>query len=190
MQFEPSQAPDILGPLLIEEALSDMPLFGPESASIRADTEAALKANNMSTVVIEDVGATTRPLPEAFHKASTVAPKIRALRAFVRDEFQAPKGIKPRAGDTKIVQSETSEMSLASDSLGSCREIHDALLASLAEAEGLPREAQNVLDHAMLLRAKEKYLFDAVANRDIVADDPWVKYIWDWVASKSYLSLG
>lgn len=184
MQFEPSQAPDILGPLLIEEALSDVPLFGSDSASIRVDTEAALKANSLSSVVIEDVGATSRPLPEAFHKASTVAPKIRALRAFVRDEFQAPKGIKPRAGDTKIVQSETSEMSLASDSLGSCREIHDALLASLAEAEGLPREAQSVLDHAMLLRAKEKYLFDPVANRDIVADDPWVKYVWDWVASK------
>ncbi|KAM0559575.1 hypothetical protein ACHAPJ_004099 [Fusarium lateritium] len=174
------------GPLLIEEALSEVPLFGPESAQIRADTEAALKADNKSSVVIEDIGATTRPLPEAFHKASTVAPKIRALRAFVKDEFQAPvssNGIKPRAGDIKIVQSETSEMSLASDSLGSCREIHDALLASLAEAGGLPREAQNVLDNAMLLRAKEKYLFDAVANRDIVADDPWVKYIWDWVAT-------
>ncbi|TVY79402.1 SEH-associated protein 4 [Fusarium oxysporum f. sp. cubense] len=183
MQFEPSQAPDMLGPLLVEEALSEVPLFGPESANVRADTEALLKANNMTSVVIEDIGATTRPLPEAFHKASTVAAKIRALRAFVRDEFQAPKGIKPRVGDTKIVESETSEMSLASDSLGSCREIHDALLASLAEAEGLPREAQNVLDHNMLLRAKEKYLFDAVANRDIVADDPWVKYIWDWVAT-------
>ncbi|KAF4454589.1 hypothetical protein F53441_2932 [Fusarium austroafricanum] len=183
MQFEPSQAPDILGPLLIEEALSEVPLFGSESASIRADTDALLKANNMCSVVIEDIGATMRPLPEAFHKASTVAPKIRALRAFVKDEFKAPKGIKPRAGDTKIIESETSEMSLASDSLGSCREIHDALLASLAEAEGLPREAQNVLDHNMLLRAKEKYLFDAVANRDIVADDPWVKYIWDWVAT-------
>ncbi|KAF4979384.1 hypothetical protein FDECE_18067 [Fusarium decemcellulare] len=186
MQFEPSQAPNILGPLLIEEALSDVPLFGPESANIRADAEAALKSNTLSTVSIDDVGATKTPLPEAFHDASTVAPKIRALRAFVRDEFQAPtstNGVKPRAGDTKIVQSETSEMSLASDSLGSCREIHDALLASLAEAEGLPREAQNVLDHTMLLRAKEKYLFDAVANRDIVADDPWVKYVWDWIAT-------
>lgn len=190
MQFEPSQAPDILGPLLMEEALSDVPLFGPESANVRADTEAAIQSNTLSSVSIENVGATLSPLPEAFHEASTVAPKIRALRAFVRDEFQAPKsanGVKPRAGDTKIVQSQMSEMSLASDSLGSCREIHDALLASLAEAEGLPREAQNVIDHTMLLRAKEKYLFDAVANRDIVADDPWVKYVWDWIASKSGL---
>ncbi|EEU46520.1 uncharacterized protein NECHADRAFT_37740 [Fusarium vanettenii 77-13-4] len=186
MQFEPSQAPEILGPLLMEQALSDVPLFGPESANVRADTEAAIKSNTLSSVSIENVGATTSPLPEAFHEASTVAPKIRALRAFVRDEFQAPKsanGVKPRAGDTKIVQSQMSEMSLASDSLGSCREIHDALLASLAEAEGLPREAQNVIDHTMLLRAKEKYLFDAVANRDIVADDPWVKYVWDWIAT-------
>ncbi|KPM43478.1 hypothetical protein AK830_g3040 [Neonectria ditissima] len=186
MQFEPSQASGMLGPLLIEQRLAEVPLFGPESAKIRTDLETALNSNTLSSVTIDDIAATTNPLPEEFHRAPAIGAKIRALRAFVRDEFQSSASasrVKPRVGDTKIVQSETNELTLASDSLGSCREIHDALLTSLAEAEGLPREAQCVIDHTMILRAKEKYLFDAVANRDIVADDPWVKYAWDWIAS-------
>lgn len=190
MQFDPSQASGMLGPLLVEQALAEVPLFGPDSVDIRTYIETTLRSTISASASVEDATATTSPLPAAFHDASTVAPKIRALRAFVRDEFKAPvsaNGVKPRAGDTKIVQTETSEMSLASDSLGSCREIHDALLASLVEAEGLPREAQNIINHTTLLRAKEKYLFDAVANRDIVADDPWVKYVWDWVASQYFI---
>ncbi|KAH6897053.1 hypothetical protein B0T10DRAFT_172351 [Thelonectria olida] len=186
MEFEPSQASEMLGPLLIEQSLSEVALFGPESAKIRAEVKTALKSNTLSSVTIDDVAATETPLPDAFRSAKDVAAKVRALRAFVRDEFQptaSANRVKPRVGDTKMEKSETTDLTLASDSLGSCREIHDALLASLAEVEGLPREAQCILDHTMLLRAKEKYLFDAVANRDIVADDPWVKYAWDWIAT-------
>lgn len=186
MKFEPSQASGMLGPLLIEQSLAEVALFGPESAKIRADVETTLKSNTLSSITIDDIAATATPLPEEFRSAPVVGAKVRALRAFARDEFTpsaSVNGVKPRVGDTKMVQPETSKLTLASDSLGSCREIHDALLTSLAEADGLPREAQCVLDHTMLLRAKEKYLFDAVANRDIVADDPWVKYVWDWIAS-------
>lgn len=190
MQFEPSQATEMLGPLLIEQSLSEVPLFGPESAKIRADVETRLKSNTLSSVTIDDVAATETPLPDEFRSAPAVAAKVRALRAFVRDEFKPNADrVKPRVGDTKMEKSETTDLTLASDSLGSCREIHDALLASLAEVEHLPREAQCVLDHTMLLRAKEKYLFDAVLNRDIVADDPWVKYAWDWIASESMMVI-
>ncbi|CAM1505534.1 Fc.00g111710.m01.CDS01 [Cosmosporella sp. VM-42] len=186
MQFEPSQASEMLGPLLIEQALSDVPLFGPNGADVKTNVENALTAQKPTSVPIGDVGSSATAMPESFYRASTVAAKIRALRAFVRNEFNTTNpanGVKPRIKDTKILEIGTSEMSLASDSLGSCREIHDALLTSLAEAEGLPREAQCVIGHTMLLRAREKYLFDAVANRDIVADDPWVKYVWDWIAT-------
>ncbi|KAI5465740.1 hypothetical protein BGZ63DRAFT_374423 [Mariannaea sp. PMI_226] len=186
MKFETSQASEMLGPLLIEQSLSEVPLFGPESVKIKAEIETALSSNTVAPVLINDVGATETPLPEEVRSAPAVAAKIRSLRAFARDEFQPPapaNGVQPRAGDTKIEKSDTTNLTLASDSLGSCREIHDALLASLTEVEGLPREAQCVLDHTMILRAKEKYLFDAVANRDIVADDPWVKYVWDWIAT-------
>ena len=188
MQFEPSQASEMLGPLLIEKSLSDVPLFGPDGVDIKTNAEEALKIHkSSSSLAVEDIEKGDALLPESFYQASAVAAKIRALRAFVRDELNShdpANGVKPRVGDTKVLESQTSAMSLASDSLGSCREIHDALLTSLIEADGLPREAQCVIDHTILLRAKEKYLFDAVANRDIVADDPWVKFVWDWIACK------
>ncbi|KAF7563784.1 hypothetical protein G7046_g321 [Stylonectria norvegica] len=186
MQFEPLQASEMLGPLLIEQALSETPLFGPNCADIKAKANDAVKAHASTSLTVGDVGASITVLPDSFYRASSVAAKMRALRAFVRDESKSPSpanGVKPRISDTKVLENGTDEMSLASDSLGSCREIHDALLTSLAEAEGLPREAQSIIDHSMLLRAKEKYLFDAAANRDIIADDPWVKYAWDWIAT-------
>lgn len=187
MQFEPSQASEMLGPLLIERALSDVPLFGPESANIRINAEEALRTHHSPSLTVDNTGASDIPLPESYHRASLVAPKLRALRAFARNELKSAmpaNGVKPRIGDIRALQTGTSVMSLASDSLGSCREIHDALLACLPEADGLPRDAQCVIDNSILLRAKEKYLFDAVANRDIVADDPWVVYVWDWIASE------
>lgn len=188
MQFEPSQASEMLGPLLIEKSLAEVPLFGPNGVDIQTSAEEALKSHKTSaSLAVEDLSKSKTPLPESFYKASSIAAKIRALRAFVGDELSLENPanrVKPRIGDTKILETQTSAMSLASDSLGSCREIHDALLTSLIEADGLPREAQCVINHTTLLRAKEKYLFDAIINRDIVADDPWVKFVWDWIASE------
>lgn len=188
MQFEPSQASEMLGPLLIEKSLAEVPLFGPNAVDIQTSAEEALKSHKTSaSLAVEDLSKSKTPLPESFYKASSISAKIRALRAFVGDELSLENpanGVKPRIGDTKVLETQTSAMSLASDSLGSCREIHDALLTSLIEADGLPREAQCVINHTTLLRAKEKYLFDAIINRDIVADDPWVKFVWDWIASE------
>lgn len=55
--------------------------------------------------------------------------------------------------------------------------------------QGLPKKAQAILDHAMLLRSKEKYLFDYPANIDITSDDPWLQDLWHWVASAYHFSL-
>lgn len=187
MKFEPSQASEMLGPLVIEQALWDIPLFGPDKADIQAVAEKALKSNLTESAVVENVGATKTPLPEAFRRAPSIAAKIRALRAFVRDNYtsrESSSETPPVADGIEAIEEGAGEMSLASNNLGSCREIHHDLLASLAAAESLPREAQCIVDHASLYRAKEKYLFDPVVNRDIVADDPWVKYCWDWIASK------
>ncbi|KAG8427250.1 hypothetical protein J3459_007392 [Metarhizium acridum] len=82
----------------------------------------------------------------------------------------------------KHLDNRPNEISLASNSLVSCREIHEALLGTLATVKGLPREAQCVVDHSMLLRAKEKYLFDAATNRTVLSDDSWRRFLWDWVA--------
>lgn len=188
MRFEPPQATKMLAPVLVEQALSDVPIFGPDKADIATTISAAVTPSAAASVSVELTNAMAAPLPDTFHQAKTVAGKLRALRAFVREQF--PDGAdkvrggpqpQPHLGDLGAIRDGINGMSLASNGVGSCREIHDALLATLVQAPGLPREALCVVDHAMLLRAKERYLFDAGANRTIVSDDPWTRFAWDWI---------
>jgi hypothetical protein len=192
MQFDPPQASDMLGPLLAEQALSDIPIFGDESADIEATIESFLRHSVSSKVSVEAINEVKAKLPESFYKENTVAGKLRALRMFVREQQLVPEdaNLTAQLGALKVLSSGADEILLASDGTGSCREIHEALLNTLTKASGVPREAQAVIDHSMLLRAKEKYLFDADTNRNIARDDPWIMFVWDWIAGLStYLPL-
>jgi hypothetical protein len=82
------------------------------------------------------------------------------------------------------MNSKPGSASISSNGIGSCSEIHEALLGTLVSSSGLPREAQCVVDHVRLLRAKEKYLFDAVTNRNVTSDDPWKRFVWDWIGGE------
>lgn len=184
MQFEPSQAPEMLGPLLTEQALSDFSIFGSDRADVADTIEAALKSNIQGSDLVDHAGQSATSLPESFYQATTIAAKLRVLRAFIQEEQKTIATDGTRSSISGITPSEkqTSDMSLASNGLGSCRDIHESLLTSLVTASDLPQEAQCIVDHAMLFRAREQYLFDAVTNRDVVSDDPWTRFLWDWVA--------
>ncbi|KAL3964451.1 hypothetical protein ACCO45_001455 [Purpureocillium lilacinum] len=142
MQFEPSQTVEMLGTFLAEQTLSEVPIFGPDSSNVEERLVAALRNSSVTSTKAEQLNKITTPLPEAFNQATSVAQKLRILRAY----------------------------------------IHEGLLTTLVAAKGLPRQALCVVDHIMPLRAKEKYLFDAAENRSVIGDDPWKRFIWDWIA--------
>lgn len=175
----------MLGPLLVENALSEVPIFGPDRVDIAATAEAALRPGSPTTATTDLTNAIDAPLPDSFHASSTVSGKLRALRAFVREQLEHSDkldAMQSQLGNLKVIKDGEEEMPLASNGVGSCREIHEALLSTLGAASGLPREAQNIVDHTMLLRARERYLFDAPTNRKVVSDDPWTRFAWDWIA--------
>ncbi|KAG6121354.1 hypothetical protein E4U14_001990 [Claviceps sp. LM454 group G7] len=186
MQFEPAQTTEILRPSLIEKALADVPIFGPDKANISDCVNDALLDSESTPVVVEHVDETSRSLPHALRCASTISEKLLMIRSCIIDE-QADQGTESdhkaqdHAGASQL-PSLSGEMFLASNSLGTCRDAHEALFATLSNAKGLPREAQSLVDHSLLLRAKEKYLFDAATNRRVLSDDPWLRFVWDWVA--------
>lgn len=188
MQFEAPHASEMLAPLLAEQALSDIPIFGHNSADIESTIVSALKHKVSSKVTVEARNEAEAKLPAAYHKAETVAAKLRALRTFVRDQLLGTDDeddLHSHLGALTILNpGGADDIPLASIGAGSCREIHDALLSTLVKAPGIPREAQAVIDHSMLLRAKEKYLFDAKVNRKVVNDDPWTRFVWDWIAGE------
>ncbi|PHH79551.1 hypothetical protein CDD82_2325 [Ophiocordyceps australis] len=168
MQFEPSQSAAMLGPFVAEQTLSELPLFGAEKAATEERLRSVLKDGLVASVRVEQLDAMTAPLPDSFHAATCVAAKLRSLRDYVGDQEAAVLEQENGRRDTKGVEA--------------CREMHQELLGTLMRAKGLPREAQCVVDKAMLLRAKDKYLLDAAANRSIVGDDAWERYVWDWIA--------
>lgn len=178
MKFDTIQTIDTLGPFFVENALSDIPIFGPEKADVGAIAEEALRAYAPEDDLLLDETASTVPLPEAFVAAKTVAEKLQALRAYI----QGIAGSKDSDSDTALTK--LRGISLDPSPGSSNRALHESLLRSTVELTGFPKAAQVILDHVMLLRAKEKYLFDCRVNRAVVADDPWLKGVWGWVGGK------
>ncbi|EQK99651.1 WD40 repeat-like-containing domain protein [Ophiocordyceps sinensis CO18] len=185
MHFEPSQTVEMLGTFLAEQTMSEVPIFGPDKAHVQERLQSASKIRLTASATVEHVDRIATPLPDSFDNAKSVSEKLRSLRACNRDEHgasQTEDDAHSHIRGARHLDNGPNDISLASNSLGSCREMHEGLLSSLVAAKGLPREAQCVVGHTMLLRAQEKYLFDAATNRNIVSDDPWKMFIWDWIA--------
>lgn len=170
---------------MVENALSGVPIFGPDQVDIDSAIDSALRPGASLTTGAEITNAIEAPLPESFHTSSTTSGKLRVLRAYVREQLERSDdldALQSQLGNLNAVKEGDDVIPMASNGFGSCREIHEALLSTLVDIPGLPREAQSVVDHTMLLRARERYLFDAATNRNIVKDDPWTKFAWDWIA--------
>lgn len=132
--------------------------------------------------LLTDGMANSVPLPEAFTKASTISEKLKALRGYIWGIIN-PDLIDQedlRLNDPMALIKLREGLSGEASDVAS-RSLHDDLLRSTMETAGFPKAAQVVLDHFMLFRAKEKYLFDCRVNRAVVADDPWLKGVWGWV---------
>ncbi|KFA63439.1 hypothetical protein S40285_00281 [Stachybotrys chlorohalonatus IBT 40285] len=188
MKFEPGQASEMLGPLLAEQTLSQVPIFKKDDQDIEDVIDRMMKLSTASTIKVEHVNTAKKPLPQIFHRAPTVARKLKILRAFINSEYGSSEYLgedflcTAEEEFTGLSMAAGSSLSLASTNLDSCRERHEALLGTLVAADDLPPEAHCIIDHAMIYRAKERYLLDPVVNRALVSDDVWTRFVWDWIA--------
>ena len=192
MQLETSQATEILYPVAFEEALADIPIFASDAIEINGAIQKAQRnrAAQINADAVEQ--AKKSKLPPEYFAAKTVAKKLEILRAYEKQHLRsaAPQG---RAGAAAFVSSGRADLTDSTASLASLsgrpltsQELHESLLTSTIARQGFPSEAQAVLDHVMLLRAKERYLFDCALNQKIVADDPWLQGVWAWVGGESF----
>ncbi|KAH7329165.1 hypothetical protein B0I35DRAFT_345500 [Stachybotrys elegans] len=187
MKFEAPQSAEILAPLLVEQALSQMPIFGNGNGDIDSALSKLLKLNTPAAAKVEHVGAADTALPASFYQSSTIARKLKILRAFVNSEFDSTESINENLMDSidgdfsALSLAGRNNISLASNNLGSCQDFHEALLSTLTTADDLPPDAHCVIDHAMIYRAKERYLLDPATNRNVTSDDVWTRFIWDWI---------
>jgi len=169
MKFELSQAQEMLAPLLTEQALASIPVFGPDKPNVAQLTKLVEKAILSNTPIITLNAGQETGIPDVYQQASSVAEKLAALRLTL-DESSNPQNGRRRADSE----------------LPSQLERHEELLSKIRNASCFPNEAQAVLDHSMLIRAKEGYLFNYAKNQQVVADDPWLQDVWAWVAGELY----
>jgi len=170
MEFEPSQARNILGPLLSERVLEDKPLFGPNKINVQSLLDKA----SVSDIHAEQlaIGDEVRKgdFSATLSRATSIAEKLAALRLALKETtspHSAVTGV--QAGGESTIQ----------------RDRHEKLLIKAKDIGRFPTDAQVTLDHAMLLRAKENYLFNYERNQQIVADDPWLRDVWAWVTGNA-----
>lgn len=183
MEFEAPQAHSLLGPLFTERALSDVPLFGSERANVNALVEKTMSPSAHVEELLAEAAAEGDNQLDISVKATPLADKLKALRL----ASNAPSQIQGAASGVKG-QSNPQLGGVPSSQL----QRHEKLLSE-AKTVGHPSsKTQAVLDHIMLLRAKEGYLFNFEKNQKIAADDSWLRDVWAWVAGKfdSFPSCG
>ncbi|KAK6210413.1 WD repeat domain-containing protein [Colletotrichum tabaci] len=182
MEFEPSHCSDMLGPLFVKEALSDIPIFGPNKADIQSIVDKTLQSKFSAADLNGKLIGNADKASPALDKSRPTAERMRALRLELKEKAKNSEtnGAESSAMEESI--SSLAQLSLSKEGPVSCRHMHEHLLSLPLKAPDLSTEAQCLLDHVMLLRAKEKYLFDCNINRVVVSDDPWLRYVWDWVA--------
>ncbi|KAI1202695.1 hypothetical protein F5X97DRAFT_286956 [Nemania serpens] len=168
MQFDNTQYLEMMGSVLVDDAIKDIPLFGEEKKSAEIIASQVVDLDPPKEDSDLDL-AKNGYLLESLAGKSTTAEKIIALRKHVQNTTQHKEKSSGSGGTGSV----------------SNQQAHENLLTTTLNTQGLPRKAQVILDHAMLLRSKEKYLFDYLANINITSDDPWLQDLWHWVASAS-----
>ncbi|KAJ2984738.1 hypothetical protein NUW58_g5902 [Xylaria curta] len=187
MRFDTSQHSEVMGSLLIDEAVKDIPLFGDGKISIATIASQVLGLPPPEEDTVSDFEA-NEDHPQTFTDMTTTAGRILALRKHAQAtswSWETSDGDRHMATLDDGLDKTSSDAAASSIGLISNRQAHENLLTATLHTKGFPKTAQVILDHVMLFRSKEKYLFDYPANMNIVSDDPWLKDLWLWVARAS-----
>ncbi|KAI3343500.1 hypothetical protein F4824DRAFT_10603 [Ustulina deusta] len=187
MQFDTTQHPEVMGSLLIDDAVKYTPLFGSEKESIATIVSQVLESLPPETDIVLDFEAKDS-LPQSFTDATTTAGKILALRKHTQktcESYEVSTTDSHSATSGEGLDNTLSDAAGSGTGLVSNRQAHENLLTTTLNTKGFAKAAQIVMDHVMLLRSQEKYLFDYLANINITSDDPWLKDLWLWVARAS-----
>lgn len=185
MDFEQYQMPVMLGPMAVQQALSDIPLFGEHKADIDGLIQRSLQPHYaMPRDYTDDAMISNRRLPESFSKGASTAQKLQDLRDLTRENLKTARtesDLRQSQGNVQELTQSLDDLSISHTEPPSNRQLHESLLSQNIDARGLPKEAQIVLDHISLLRAHNRYLFDSTVNRNLLSDDPWLRDMWDWI---------
>lgn len=160
----------------------NLPIFGLERNDVTAMADRVREKVVVNSGLLEDELAEDVPLPESFANARSISDKLRILRGYMwgmTNPDLAEKEDLTLYGPMTLIRLQEGLPEELSNIAS--RALHENLLKATNETAGFPRAAQLVLDHIMLARAKESYLFDCRRNRTVISDDHWLKGVWGWI---------
>jgi hypothetical protein len=168
---DPNERENVLGPLFATAAKADVPVFGPNkfaSASIKTVLNAAIKKSLHSDAdPVVNLLAPTNPDLEPL--------KVELTQAQISSKMSKLKVV-----DSKISSVEAD----VPNKVYSSRELHDrSHYSSFSGSSTLSRDSE-LPSHVMLNRAEDGYLFDCKKNQSIVANDHWLRDVWEWIEGK------
>jgi hypothetical protein len=168
---DPSEREKVLGPLFATAAKADVPIFGPNkfaSASIKTVLNAAIKNSLHSEAdPVVDLLASADPALEPFKE------EISQLH------------ISSKVAKGKMVDSKMSSIGPdPPNKVYSSRELHDRSHYSTFRASPTSNRGSELPSHVMLNRTEDGYLFDCKKNQLIVANDNWLRDVWEWIEGR------
>jgi hypothetical protein len=103
-----------------------------------------------------------------------------------------------KAGENTMARKKSDDMDLASKLEGvnitsdkplSSREEHEKALWDTLKGSVSAKVTLTKLRRLIIRRCKNGYLFDCVRNREILADDPWLQDVWQWIEGKLFMLI-
>ncbi len=173
MNFEDAcERESVLGPLFATAAKADVPVFGPDkfhSSKMQKLLDTAIKKSLQSP---ED------PIVDLLASVDLEMSQTLSHTGIPRPQIEG-KGCK-----TGYSEKTSAELS-PSTKVYTSREVHDRLHFSTLSLVPSSKLKSELLDHVMLRRAVDGYLFDCKLNKTIVSDDQWLQDLWEWIKCKS-----
>jgi hypothetical protein len=172
MNFEDaSEKENVLGPLFATAVKSNVPTFGTDkfqSPKIRARLDNAIKKSLQSS---ED------PIVDLLASVDLETSQTLSNTGISQSQLEG-KGSKTGGSENASADSNPSKKVYTS------REVHDRLHYSTLSLVPSTKSRSELLDHVMLRRAMDGYLFDCKVNKTVTADDQWLQELWEWIKGK------
>jgi len=158
MNFEDSSERVLVrGPLFAAAAKLSVPVFGPEKFQY----------------------LTSQPLLNAAIKKALRSPEDLVVDLLLRADSELSQS--HLLSDAAISTSQSS----SSNKVFTSREVHENLHYSMLSLGSSRKLNSELLDHVMLRRALDGYLFDCGVNRIVATDDHWLQDLWEWIQGTS-----
>jgi hypothetical protein len=175
MKFsDPAEREKVIGPLYATAVKAEVPIFGPDKFTSKKIQQA------LNSTIKQDLESEDNPV------VNSLATKKSRMSQTSGRIIQCGE---PLAEDLNKLELATQENGKECESRNlekvmSSRERHDEAHYTTCLGTRTNVSKVDLLDHVMLQRAIDGYLFNCKANKAIVKDDQWLHDIWEWIEGK------